>query len=68
MSYSLRTLAEDLWRFWRDEDGQNMVEHALLLGFVTLVTVGMMIGPGQDVKGVWSTANSELRVANTSAS
>jgi Flp pilus assembly pilin Flp len=68
MSYSFRTLAEDLWRLWRDEDGQNMVEHALLLGFVTLVTVGLMIGPGEDVKGVWSTANSELITANRSAS
>ena len=68
MSYHIRTLAEDLRKFWRDEDGQNMVEHALLLGFVTLVTVGMMIGPGEDVKGVWSTANSELIIANRSAS
>ena len=68
MSYSFGTVAEDLRRLWRDEDGQGMVEHALLLGFVSLVTIGMMIGPGQDVKGVWSTANSQLVVANRSAS
>ena len=53
---------------WRDEGGQSMVEHALLLGFVTLVTVGLFMGSGKDVKGVWSTANSQLVAANRSAS
>ena len=62
------TLMADLRRLWRDEQGQSMVEHALLLGFVTLATVGLFIGAGNDVKGVWSTANSQLIAANTSAS
>lgn len=68
MRNQFKILAEELHRLWRGDQGQSMIEHALLIGFVTLVTVGMFIGSGKDVKGVWSTANSQLVAANHSAS
>ena len=63
-----KALRGTLRALWKEDDGQSMVEHALLLGYVTLATVGLMMGPARDVKGVWETANSQLTVANTKAS
>ena len=54
--------------FWNDEQGQDLIEYTLLLSFVTLAVVGLFMGAGKDVKGVWVTANNQLIKANTSAS
>lgn len=50
--------------FWRDEEGQSMVEHAILYGFVAVSVIGLMMGAGQDVKQVWTVANNQLKIAN----
>ncbi len=50
--------------FWRDEEGQSMVEHAILYGFVAISVIGLMMGSGQDVKQVWVVANNQLKLAN----
>ena len=54
-----------LLNFWRDEEGQSMVEHAILIGFVTLSVIGLMMGPEKDVKQVWTVANNQLATANS---
>ena len=54
--------------FWKDEQGQDLIEYSILLSFVTIALVGMMIGPGKDVKAIWTAGNNQLRQANTGAS
>jgi Flp pilus assembly pilin Flp len=55
-------------RFLRDESGQDLIEYTLLLAFVALASAALFIGAGGSVQGIWSTTNSQLVAANTSAS
>lgn len=54
--------------FWREDEGQNLIEHTLLLAFVALACATLFMGAGKSIKGIWSTTNSQLVAANTSAS
>ena len=57
-----------LWkRFWNEEDGQDLVEYTLLLAFVALASAALFIGAGTSINSIWSTANSRLAQASTSA-
>jgi Flp pilus assembly pilin Flp len=54
--------------FWSDEQGQDLIEYTLLLAFVALASAAIFIGAGGSVSGIWSTSNSQLAAASTSAS
>ena len=54
--------------FWGDEQGQDLIEYTLLLAFVALASAAIFIGAGGSVSGIWSTTNSQLAAASTSAS
>jgi Flp pilus assembly pilin Flp len=55
-------------RFWRDEQGQDLIEYTLLVAFVCIATAALFISSGGSLSGIWMTANSQLGAANTSAS
>jgi len=57
-----------LHRFLNDEQGQDLIEYTLLLAFVCLASAALFIGAGGSVSGIWTSANSRLAAANTSAS
>jgi Flp pilus assembly pilin Flp len=57
-----------LQRLWFDEDGQHLVEYAILLSWIALASVAFLEGWGKSLRGIWTTANSQLSAANTSAS
>lgn len=50
-----------LARFWKEEEGQDLVEYALLLVFIALVVMVMLGGVGNSVNSVFSKANSALQ-------
>ena len=54
--------------FWRDEQGQDLIEYTLLLAFVALASAALFIGAGGNIAGIWSTSNSQLSYANSQAS
>ena len=54
--------------FWNDESGQSLIEYTLLLAFVTLASAALFMGAGGSVSGIWTTNNSQLIAANSSAS
>ena len=54
--------------FWREEEGQDLIEYTLLLAFVALVSAAIFIGAGQSASGIWTVANSHLENANSAAS
>ncbi|MGP8247115.1 MAG: Flp family type IVb pilin [Bryobacteraceae bacterium] len=54
--------------FWNDDSGQDLIEYTLLLAFVALASAALFIGAGGSVQGIWSTSNSTLAAASTSAS
>jgi Flp pilus assembly pilin Flp len=52
----------------RDEQGQDLIEYTLLMAFVALASAALFLGAGGSIKGIWSTSNSQLAAANSSAS
>ena len=52
----------------KDEQGQDLIEYTLLMAFVALASAALFLGAGGSIKGIWSTSNSQLAAANTSAS
>jgi Flp pilus assembly pilin Flp len=60
-------MAQWIRRFWTGEEGQDIIEYSLLITFIAIACM-WFIGYGRDpVQGVWITANSTIRVANSSA-
>jgi len=57
-----------LLNFLRDEQGQDLIEYTLLLAFVCLASAALFISAGGSVAGIWTSTNSRLSEANTSAS
>ncbi len=57
-----------LKNFIREEQGQDLIEYTLLLAFVALASAALFIAAGGSINGIWTTANSRLAAANTTAS
>ncbi len=54
--------------FWKDEPGQDLTEHALLLAMISLVAAALFLDSGASVSGVWNSADSKISTAYRSAS
>jgi Flp pilus assembly pilin Flp len=52
------------WNWIRDDEGQDMVEYVLLLGFIVLAGAGTYIALGNNVSGLWTTVNARLNSAS----
>ncbi len=57
-----------LRNFWLEDQGQDLIEYTLLMAFVALGAAALFAGAGRSVKGIWSTSNSQLALANAQAS
>ena len=56
-------ITSTLKAFWQEEDGQDMVEYALLLAFVALAAVAVLSSVKTSISTVWSNINSTLTTA-----
>jgi Flp pilus assembly pilin Flp len=56
-----------LQRFWRDDDGQDMVEYALLLSFIVVCAAAVLTSTRTQMSATWSTINSSLSSAISNA-
>jgi Flp pilus assembly pilin Flp len=57
-----------LYRLWQEEDGQDLIEYSLLITFIAVATAAV-VGQGQNaIRSIWTTSNSSLAAANSSAS
>ena len=68
MTNHLRNLTTAVKAFWSDEQGQDLIEYTLLMAFVALASAALFLGAGGSISGIWSTSNSQLVAANSSAS
>ena len=50
--------------FWRDEQGQDLVEYTLLLAFVCLASAALFINAGGSLATIWTDTNA---IANQAA-
>jgi len=46
--------------FWKEEDGQDMVEYALLLAFVALAGVSVLGAVRTSISNIWTKINTSL--------
>jgi len=68
MTNLLRNLTTPVLALWNDDQGQDLIEYTLLLAFVALASAALFLGSGGSIAGIWTTSNSQLTAANSSAS
>ena len=57
-----------LRNFWKDEQGQDLIEYTLLMAFVALASAALFLGAGNSIKSIWSSTSNQLNTAATGAS
>jgi Flp pilus assembly pilin Flp len=62
------TRAKVALRRLKSKKGQTLVEYALILAFIAVVAISVLLALGQTVRGVFSTINSQLQLANSTGS
>jgi Flp pilus assembly pilin Flp len=65
---TMRNLTTAMKMFLNDDQGQDLIEYTLLMAFVALASAALFLGAGGSISGIWSTTNSQLVAANSSAS
>ena len=53
--------------FFKEEDGQDLVEYSLLLAFVGLGAVAILTSVKNSINTLWTTVNTKLTTANATA-
>ncbi len=53
-------------RFVRDDQGQDLIEYALLAGFVSLAAAAVLPGLGTAVSGLYTTVQTQVTAAAAS--
>lgn len=53
-------------RFWREEEGQDLIEYTLLMAFVALASASIFVSAGGSVSSIWGAASTQLSNAATS--
>ena len=49
-----------LCKFLRGQEGQDLVEYALILAFIALAGAAAYLGIGSSTKVIWSAVNDQL--------
>ena len=57
-----------LLRLTREDEGQDLIEYALLAGFIALASVAMITNIGTGVNSVYTATNTQAQSAATAAS
>ena len=57
-------MMQTLISFWKDDQGQDLIEYTLLMAFVALASAALFLGAGGSISGIWNTSNSQLAAAN----
>jgi pilus assembly protein Flp/PilA len=50
-------------RFWREEEGQDLIEYSLLLGFIALFSATIYSTVSGDISTIWTNAKTTLGTA-----
>jgi len=50
----------------KSKKGQTLVEYALILAFISVVAISVLINIGTTIRSVFSTINSQLKLAQSS--
>lgn len=58
-------MADWVYRFWQEENAQDLVEYTLLMAFVMFTIIGLASGFGNSIAGITNTSNSQITYANS---
>ena len=64
-AYSFHNMWQRITGIFREDTAQDLIEYTLLLGFIALAIIGVFIGSGQSVQGIWNTSGSTLAAASS---
>ena len=53
--------------FWKDEQGQDLIEYTLLMAFVALASAALFLGAGGQISKIWTISNQQLTNAANNA-
>ena len=53
----------NLKAFWQEEDGQDLIEYALLMAFIALAAVAVLQGIQSQVGSLWDSISDSLSKA-----
>ncbi len=56
-------MREFLLRLAREDEGQDLIEYALLAGFIALASVTMITNVGEGVNDVYTSVNTQVAAA-----
>jgi Flp pilus assembly pilin Flp len=60
-------MARWLDNFTREEEGQDLVEYAVILTFIAITFLAFVYSGSTSVNGIWTKENTNLVSANTTA-
>lgn len=61
-------MAAYLHSFWKEEEGQDLIEYSLLITFIAIAVAAVMGAGRPAVNSIWMGTNNQLSQANTVAS
>jgi Flp pilus assembly pilin Flp len=54
-------------QFWRNQDGQDLIEYTLILAIFTLLTLALVSGEAPSVNGMWTAMGNHLATGSSFA-
>ena len=62
----MKNISKMVWslRIWKDTKGQDLIEYALMAGFVAVAAGAIMPGVASSISGIFSKVNSVMIQAN----
>ena len=54
--------------FWKEEEGQDLVEYSLLLAFIAIAAVALLSSVKGSINTLWTNVNSSMTSAATASS
>jgi Flp pilus assembly pilin Flp len=51
--------------FWRDEQGQDLIEYSLLMTFIAIAVMAFVESGKGSIQGIWTASNSQVAAANS---
>ena len=57
-----------IYKFWRNEEAQDLIEYTLLLAFVTLGSAALLTSASKSANTIWTNASTTLSNAATKSS
>lgn len=56
-----------LYSFWREEDGQDLIEYSLLITFIAIACAALLGSGRPMVNSIWQVSNNNLQLANVAS-